>query len=135
MKQKRIQLRSGVFLLSQLDGDIDKNAMSIIELKLANSRALERKPGPWRETWDVEYFLKALEEVFAKEEVDKFSEAAGVWRALMTTLQSSVKVEHSRAGELSLSYTAGLVEANNKHPLHLTAVEQKVLGDLPRAFV
>jgi hypothetical protein len=37
--------------------------MSIIEW-LANSRALERKPGPWRETWDVEYFLKALEEVF-----------------------------------------------------------------------
>ena len=53
----------------------------------------------------------------------------------MTTLQSSVKVEHSRAGELSLSYTAALVEANNKHPLHLTAVEQKVLEDLPRAFV
>ena len=79
MKQKRIQLRSGVFLLSQLDGDIDKNAMSIIELKLANSRALERKPGPWREIWDVEYFLKALKEVFAKEEVDKFSEPAGVW--------------------------------------------------------
>ena len=45
-KQKRIQLRSGVFLLSQLDGDIDKNAMSIIELKLANSRALEGKPEP-----------------------------------------------------------------------------------------
>ena len=40
----------------------------------------------------------------------------------MTTLQSSVKVEHSRAGELSLSYTAALVE-------------QKVLEDLPRAFV
>ena len=55
-------------MLSQLDGDIDKNAMSIIELKLANSRALERKPGLWRETWNVEYFLKALEEVFAKEE-------------------------------------------------------------------
>ena len=91
VKQKRIQLWSGVFLLSQLDGDIDKNAMSIIELQLANSRALERKPGSWRETWDVEYFLKALEEVFAKEEVDKFSEPAGVWRALMT-------MQHSRAG-------------------------------------
>jgi hypothetical protein len=33
VKQKRIQLRSGVFLLSQLDGDIDKNAMSIIEAR------------------------------------------------------------------------------------------------------
>ena len=45
VKQKRTQLRSG---------DIDKNAMSIIELKLMHSRTLEKRPGPWRETWDVE---------------------------------------------------------------------------------
>ena len=50
-----------------------------------HSRALEKRPGPGRETWDVEYFLKALEEIYAVSEVDKFSEPAGVWRALMTT--------------------------------------------------
>ena len=51
VKQKPTQLRLGVFLLSQLDGDINKNAMSIIELKLIHSRALEKRQGPWRETW------------------------------------------------------------------------------------
>ena len=73
----------------------------------------------WRETWDVEYFLKALEEIYAVSEVDKLSDARGVWRALMTKLQ----VEYSNAGVLSLSYTAVLLEANNKHLLHLTTDE------------
>ena len=83
VKQKRTQLRSGVFLLKQLDGDIDENAMAIIELKLMHSWALEKRPGPWRETWDVEYFLKALEEIYAVSEIDKFSDSSGVWRSLM----------------------------------------------------
>jgi len=52
--QKRVQLRSGVFLLPQFD------AMALIELKLENSKALATRPGPWKRTWDVEYFLKAL---------------------------------------------------------------------------
>jgi hypothetical protein len=75
---KKKQLRSGVFLIEQLDADIDENAMAIIELKLVHSRALLAKPGPWREKWDVEYFLKAVSEV------DKFAKAEGVWRALIT---------------------------------------------------
>jgi len=67
------------------------------------------------ETWDVEYFLKALEEIYAVSEVDKFSDACGVWRALMAKLQSTVQVEYSNAGALSLSCTAVLLEANNRH--------------------
>jgi hypothetical protein len=68
---KRVQLRPGVFLLAQLDADIDENAKAIIELKLGHSRAIQKRPGPWREIWDVEYFLKALEEIYAVSEVDK----------------------------------------------------------------
>ena len=44
--QKRTQLRSNVFVLPQLDADIDENAMSMIELKIACSRALENRPEP-----------------------------------------------------------------------------------------
>ena len=51
--QKKVQLRSGVFLLAQLDADIDANAMAMIELKLENSNALATRPGPWRRTWGV----------------------------------------------------------------------------------
>jgi hypothetical protein len=43
---KKKQLRLGVFLIEQLDADIDENAMAIIELKLVHSRALLAKPGP-----------------------------------------------------------------------------------------
>jgi len=57
-----------------LDADIDANAMVMIELKLENSKALATRPGPWRRTWDVEYFLKALEEIYAINVVDKFVE-------------------------------------------------------------
>jgi hypothetical protein len=39
------------------------------------SVALATRPGPWRRTWDVEYFLKALEEIYAIDVVDKFVEA------------------------------------------------------------
>jgi hypothetical protein len=38
--RKRKQLRSGVFLIEQLDADIDENAMNIIDLKLVHSRAI-----------------------------------------------------------------------------------------------
>ena len=109
VSQKRTQLRSNVFLITQLDADIDENAMAMLELKIACSRALENRPGPWRETWDVEYFLKALEEIYAVSEVDRFGESAAVWRSLLT------KLEYSNVGALSLSFTAVLLETNNKH--------------------
>ena len=70
--QKKVQLRSNMFLLAQLDADIDANAMAMIELKLENSKALAMRPGPWNLKWDVEYFLKALEEIYAIDVVDKF---------------------------------------------------------------
>ncbi len=76
--QKRVQLRSGVFLLAQLDADIDANAMAMIELKVENSKALATRPGPWRRTWDVEYFLKALKEIYVIDVVDKFADEPGI---------------------------------------------------------
>ena len=55
-----------------MDADIHENAMAIIKLKLEHSRAIKQRPGSWHETWDVEYFLKALEEqISAVSEVDK----------------------------------------------------------------
>jgi hypothetical protein len=130
---KRKQLRSGVFLIEQLDADIDENAMNIIELKLMHSRAILARPGPWRETWDVKYFLKALVEIYAVSEVDKFTKAEGVWRALMTDFQKTLRVDASDAVALSLSFTAVLVETNQKHPLSVKS-EDYVFKYLPRVF-
>ena len=103
---KKKQLRSGVFLIDQRDADIDANAMAIIELKLVHSRALALRPGPWRHTWDVEYFVKALDEIYAMSDVDKFAKAEAVWRAVVQEFQKTLRVDASEAGALSLSFTA-----------------------------
>ncbi len=99
MDHKRKQLRSGVFLIDQLDADIDASAMTIIELKLVHSRAQALKPG--RQNWDVEYFLKVLEEIYAISDVDKFAKAEGVWRAVVTEFQKTLRADVSDAGALS----------------------------------
>ncbi len=81
----------------------------------------------------MEYFLKALEEIYAMSDVDKFAKAEGVWRAVVTEFQKTLRVDASEAGALSLSFTAVLVETNQKHPLPATS-EDYVLKYLPRAF-
>ena len=80
--------------MAQLDADIDANAMAMIELKLENSKALATRPGPWRRTWDVEYFLKALEEIYVIDVVDKFADEPGIWRTLVDSLKN-IKVNPS----------------------------------------
>ena len=57
--QKRVQLRSGVFLL----GTVERRHRRKRRIKLENSKALATRPGPWRRTWDMEYFLKALKDM------------------------------------------------------------------------
>ena len=82
--------------MAQLDADIDTNAMAMIESKLENSKALATRPGPWRRTWDVEYFLKALEEIYAIDVV-------GIWRNLVDSLKN-IKVDPSRTEALSVRH-------------------------------
>jgi hypothetical protein len=48
----------------------------------------------------VEYFLKALEEIYAVSEVDRFGESAAVWRAVVTKLQTTTQVDYTNAGLL-----------------------------------
>ncbi len=81
----------------------------------------------------MEYFLKALEKIYAMSDVDKFAKAEGVWRAVVTEFQKTLRVDVSEAGALSLSFTAVLVETNQKHPLPATS-EDYVLKYLPRVL-
>jgi hypothetical protein len=130
--QKRVQLRSGMFLLAQLDADIDANAMAMIELKLENSKALVTRPGPWRRTWDVEYFLKALEEIYAIDVVDKSVDEPGIWRTLADSLRN-IRVDSSRIEALSVEFTAVILEKDTKHKLP-EANKARALKDLARVF-
>ena len=130
--QKKVQLRSGVFLLAQLDADIDANAMAVIELNLENSKALAMRPGPWRLKWDVEYFLKALEEIYAIDVVDKFTDEPEVWRTLVKSLKN-IKVDPRRTAAHSVEFTAVILEKDTKNKLP-EANKYKTLKDLARVF-
>jgi hypothetical protein len=68
----RTKLRARTFLVDQLDADNDKAAMKLIELKIGHSKVMQDNPGPWRDIWDMELFLKALKEVYAVNPVDNF---------------------------------------------------------------
>jgi hypothetical protein len=48
--------------------------MKMIELKIGHSKVIQDNQGPRCDTWDVELFLKALEEVYAVDQVDKFAQ-------------------------------------------------------------
>ena len=122
----------GVFLLAQLDADKDANAMAMIELKLENSKALATRPGPWRRAWDVEYFLKALEEIYVIDVVDKFADEPGIWRTLVDSLKI-IKVDPSRIEALSVEFTAVILEKDTKHKLP-EINKYRTLKDLVRVF-
>jgi hypothetical protein len=46
----------------------------MIELKIGHSKVMQDNPGAWREIWDVELFLRALEKVYAVNPIDKFAQ-------------------------------------------------------------
>ena len=48
VEHTRTKLRARTFLMDQLDADIDKAAMQMIELKIAHSKVMQDNPGPWR---------------------------------------------------------------------------------------
>ena len=58
---KKKQLRSGVFLIDQLDGECNGDHR-------VEASPFTLRPGPWRQTWDVE-------EIYAMSDVDKFAKA------------------------------------------------------------
>jgi hypothetical protein len=101
-----------------LDADIDANAMAMIELNLENSKALE-------------YFHKALEEIYAIDVVDKFADEPGIWRTLVDSFH--IKVDPSRPEALSVEFTAVILEKDTKHKLP-EANKYRALKDLARVF-
>ncbi len=71
VEHTRTKLRARTFLMDQLDADIDKAAMQMIELKIVHSKVQQDNPGQWRKNWDVDLILRALEEVYAVNPIDK----------------------------------------------------------------
>ena len=105
----------------------------MIELKIGHSKVMQDNPGAWRETWDVELFLIALEEVYAANPIDKFAQPQENWRDQAYKIGLKLKVDYTDMGKLSREFTAVLVELNTKHPIP-EEVEWTVLKTLKQAF-
>jgi len=80
----------------------------------------------------VEYFLKALEEIYAIDVVDRFTDVPGIWRTLVDSLKN-IKVDPSKAEALSVEFTAVLLEKDNKHKLP-ESNRVRTLKELARVF-
>ena len=133
VEHTRTKLRARTFLMDQLDADIDKAAMQMIVLKIAHSKMMQDNPGPWREKWDVDLFLRALEEVYAVNSIDKFAQPREIWRDQACKIGFKLKIEYTEMGKLSKEFTAVLVELTTKHPIP-EKVEWSVLKTLKHAF-
>jgi len=97
---KKVQLRSGVFLLAQLEADIDENTMAIIELKL----------------------VKALEEIYAVSEVNNFVKACSYRfpediATGCTRCRSVVFIVHGGAGGDQPERRVAVVSATHREEL------------------
>jgi hypothetical protein len=133
VKHTRTKLRARTFLMDQLDADIDKAAMQMIELKIAHFKVMQDNPGPLRKNWDVDLFLRALEEVYAVNPIDKIAQPREIWRDQAYKIGLKLKVEYTEMGKLSREFTAVLRELNTKHPIP-EDVEWSVLKTLKHAF-
>jgi hypothetical protein len=108
----------------------ERNGHDRVEAR--NSKALATRPGPWRRTWDVEYFVIALEEIYAIDVVDKFADEPGIWRTLVESLKN-IKVDPSKIEALSVDFTAVILQKDTKHKLP-EASKARTLKDLARVF-
>jgi len=74
-EQQRTQLEASTFDARTLTTAISKKSWIIIGFKIASSRTLRKNPASdWRKDWNMDTFLKALEEVSAVEPKDRFME-------------------------------------------------------------
>jgi hypothetical protein len=77
----RLQLETNTFDPAMLPTIIDPRAMMVIKIKIATSRTLrENLSSDWPNEWDMETFLKALEEVFSEQDSDRFETATSLWK-------------------------------------------------------
>ena len=66
----------------------------MIEFKIASSRTLRENPSSdWRKEWNMDTFLKALEEVYSVEPADRFMETGSIWQAIALDLCKNLEVD------------------------------------------
>ena len=97
----------------------------MIDFKIASSRTLCENPASdWRKDWNMDTFLKALEEVYAVEPADRLMETGSVWQAIALDLCRDLEVDPADMSKLSKKYVAVLVEKKLLHPIREVEMHQ-----------
>ena len=125
----------GTFDARMLPTAISERSWIMIGFKIASSRTLHKNPAyDWRKDWNMDTFLKALEEVYAVEPADRFMETGSIWQAIALDLYRDLTVDPADMNKLSEKYVAYLVEKKLIHPIREKDSYQK-LKNLLYTFV
>ena len=134
VQHQRTQLEAGTFDARTLTTTISERSWIMIGFKIAPSHTLRENPASdWRKVWNMDTFLKALEEVCAVEPKDRFMETGSIWQAICLDLGIDLVVDPADMGKLSKKYVAVLVEQKILHPIREVDMRQ-TLKNLLYAF-
>ena len=126
----RPQLETNTFDPATLPAIIDPRAMMVIKIKIATSRTLRENPSTdWQHKGDMETFLKALEEVFAESDSDRFETATVLWKNWSHDLRYSLEVDQGNMDNFSRIVTRAIVDK------HHVVTSQHVLYYCTYSFV
>ena len=123
------QLEARTFDSRTLTTTISEQVWKMIGFKIASSRALRENPSnDWKGEWNMDTFLKALEEAYSLEPADRFMETSSIWQAIAIDLARSVVVDPADMNKLSEN------KKNILHPIPTKDVYQ-TLKNLLYAFI
>jgi hypothetical protein len=114
----RLQLETNTFDPATLPAIIDPRAMMVMKIKIATSRTLRENPSnDWQNEWDMETFLKALEEVFAESDSDRFETATALWKNGSYDLRYNLEVDQGDMDNFSRILTRAIVDKHHLTPM------------------
>ena len=129
----RLQLETNTFEPA-LPAIIDPRAMMVIKIKIATSRKLRENPSnDWQNEWDMETFLKALEEVFAESDSDRFETATSLLKNWSHDLRYSLEVDQGDMDNFPRIFTRAIVDKHHVTPIPESEVKSicwKMVGEI-----
>ena len=106
----------------------------VIKIKIATSRKLRENPSnDWQNEWDMETFLKALEEVFAESDSDRFETATSLLKNWSHDLRYSLEVDQGDMDNFPRIFTRAIVDKHHVTPIPESEVKSicwKMVGEI-----
>jgi len=118
VQHQRTQLEARTFDARTQATTISERSWTMIGFKIASSRTLRENPASGcRKEWNIDTFLKALEEVYSVEPADRFMETGSISQAICLDLGRDLVIDPADMAKLSEKYVAVLVERKLLHSI------------------